>query len=163
MNHRLQPHRRNPLWKGALGTQGVCCRRPGLSFSHCVPISLFLSQCFSLAHTLFLVASLFLSIPWLILTPPWEAEAKPGALRHRDQGAGPDTWRPSQAGGGSGNPGQTPVSDPLPGPARASLLSLPATFPCFLSGKAISDPACLGGARPPPRSWQTGPLPFGPP
>lgn len=140
--------------KGAPGAQSDCPRRPELSLSHGVPINISLSQFFPPVHALFLVFSPLPPLPLAFSVPPGPpslpaagtllgSRSQSWGPRHRDQGAGPDTWRPDQEGGGSGNSGQTPASDLRPGPAHATPLSLPATFPCFLSGKAISAPACL--------------------
>lgn len=67
---------------------------------------------------------------------PWDREAGPGRTPGAPAGqeAAPETRT---------NPG---VRDPRPGPARPPTLSLPGTFPRFLSGKAIS-------ALPPSLFW----------
>lgn len=76
----------------------------GCPFSHCVPINFFLFQLFSPVYTLFLVFSLFSPLPLSFSVPlgsPSLLVGKqkpnlPGVPRHRDQGAGPDTWRPTR-------------------------------------------------------------------
>lgn len=150
--------------KGAPGAQGDCPKRPELSLSphQHLPFPI-LSSCLCSFPSLLPLPtspSLFLSTPWPTLTLRCRillgSRSQSWGPRHRDQGAGPDTWRPHQEGGVSGNSGQTPASDPRPGPAHATPLSLPATFPCFLSGKAISAHACLLLPREPQqdRSYQ---------